>query len=275
MRSWFQIPTVLLASLLTVNGCGRGSDESVEEIQNALETETGGYDTADELPAFGMAELDEVALEAVPVVPEQDGLEAYTGVPATSTATSPCPRGYLKGTWKEVAKGYGLFHGKWADSSGTVKGHLKGLYGRNAKNVGVFFGKYIDLDGKFVGLIKGHYGKGFLKGLWHDKSGIRGALLGVYGGTPKNLFVGKWVEFCSTCATGLTCATGFELDPIVKCFCVPKGVAPCKAGGCASSEYCDPCPAPAGCLAETDCSAVCAPPACVAKPATTSAAPVN
>lgn len=266
------IQTALFVSAALALACGGPeNDESVEGIQNALELSDGGFDMDDELPAFGLGELDlqDIDVNQLQVV-EEPNLETYTGVaadPGTSqtlpgTQSNPCPHGFLKGLWAPVAKGkdVGVFKGKWVTQNGKVQGWLKGIYGKNKLGHGVFFGKYIDTTGTFMGLLKGFYGNGYFKGVWHGKAGLDGALLGVYA---KNTFMGKWTGFCPQCT--LSCKPGFQKLP-GHCFCVPSSIVPCKAGQCPAGQYCDPCPLHPACKVGAVCPAVCGYPVCKAKP---------
>ncbi len=220
--------TLILA--LVLGGCGTSgepsssTESSVASIESSLELENGGFEMQDDLAAFGQPELpdlDGVALDGNLSLPELPGLDALEGKqPAPMPPPPPpCPHGGLKGKWKELKNGVGVFFGKWGALGGPLHGHLKGIYGKNKQGEGVFFGKYINLGGKFVGLIKGRYEKGFYKGRWFDKSGLRGELGGLYA---KGEFKGLWHAFCPKCA--VKCEPGFapgQGDPNA-----PAGVDP-------------------------------------------------
>jgi hypothetical protein len=276
--------SVLAAGLLLVacGGMEPQPEDSVESIQKSLELEeNGGYSMLDEAPAFGLPELDMVALDPnlmVPELPEEMMTEAGV-LPNKSgvVVKPPCPHGLLKGKWKQLKNGYGVFKGKWASANGKVTGHLKGIYGKNLKGNGVFFGKYIADNGKAMGLIKGRYGKQHFKAIWHGVHGGKGVIHGAYGeakcvklpnGTKKCLpgkgvFVGKWRAFCPKCL--VKCAPGF-VQPPNHCICVPAKVIPCLKGNCPQGMYCDPCALLPGCKPNMPCAALCAPPVCRPKP---------
>ncbi len=216
---------------------------SVESIQEALElSDTGGFAMVDELPGFGLPDLNELDISGELVLPEPpDDMDAFAGLlppdPSMLPPPPPCPHGLLKGHWKSLKNGYGVFGGKWAGAGGKVVGHLQGIYGKNKAGHQVFFGKYISVTGKFLGLLKGRYANGFLKGRWFDKTGLRGVLMGAYGkakcltapdGSEKCLpgfgnFVCKWVAHCPMCK--VSCKPGY-IQPPGHCICVPDKVMP-------------------------------------------------
>jgi hypothetical protein len=304
--------TLVLA--LVLGGCGTGeepgssSENSVASIESALEQENGGLEMQDDLASFGqptLPDLDGVALDENLALPELPGLDALEGKQPLPVPPPPlpCPHGGLKGKWKELKNGFGVFFGKWGALGGPLHGHLKGIYGKNKKGEGVFFGKTINLGGKFVGLIKGRYENGFFKGRWFDKAGLRGELGGVYG---KGELKGLWHAFCPKCA--VKCEPGFApgqgdpnapagVDPSApkpgdpnapvdpnapagtdpgmgpmgapmeapdKCLCLPPKVVACMMGKCPDGMICDLCPAL--CKPGEACPAVCGPPVCVPKP---------
>jgi len=278
----------LLAAGLLLVACGgveSQPDESVASIQESLELEeSGGYSMDDELPAFGLlddADLNLVDLDPNLLVPELPAdMQSAAGVlppdPNAAPVKPPCPHGLLKGKWKPLKAGYGVFKGKWAGAGGKVTGHLKGIYGKNLKGQGVFFGKYISDNGKFMGLLKGRYGMNHFKGIYHGVNGGKGELIGAYGeakclmtsaGVKKCLpgkgeLVGMWRAFCPQCK--VLCAPGFVQPPGL-CICVPHKVVPCIKGQCPQAMFCDPCPLPPGCQPNMPCAAVCAPPVCMPK----------
>jgi len=254
-----------------VLACGglEPEDDSIETIEEAIEQPMGDLDMGDELPAFNEATLNQLPVDvANMVIPEEAGLEGYTGVMPDNSKKKPllCPHGFLKGHWKPFKPGAkaGKFKGKWVNAKGTVHGHLKGFYGLNKMGHGVFFGKYIGLKGKFRGVLAGRYGKGFFRGRWLDKSGVRGKLRGVYG---KGEFKGRWVEFCKLCK--VTCKPGFKPGVTAwgKCVCLPPNIIPCIKGKCPKNMFCKLCPMPPKCKAPgVKCPAVCHPPVCLKKP---------
>ena len=270
-KNFFAVVAILSAGLMVL-ACGgiEPEEESIESLEEALEQPQGNLDQGDELPAFGMPELNQVQVQVADlVIPEEPGLDSFTGVLPQDNGKKKvplCPHGFLKGQWKPFKQGAkaGKFFGKWVNAKGTVHGHLKGFYGRNKLGHGVFFGKYIGLKGKFRGLLAGRYGKGFFRGRWLDKSGVRGRLGGVYA---KGEFKGRWVEHCKVCK--VTCKPGFK--PAVtgwgKCVCLPPQVLPCIKGKCPKGMFCKLCPMPPKCkLPGAKCPAVCHPPVCVKLP---------
>ena len=270
-KNFVAVVAILSAGLLVL-ACGglEPAEDSIETIEESLEQPMGDMDMGDELPNFDMPPLNQQPVDvANMVIPEEPGLNEYTGVlPDKSKAKKPplCPHGFLKGHWKPFKPGAkaGKFWGKWVNAKGTVHGHLKGIYGRNKLGHGVFFGKYIGLKGKFKGLLAGHYGKGFFRGRWIDKSGVRGKLRGVYA---KGVFKGRYVQFCKLCK--VTCKPGFKPGVTVwgKCLCRPANVLPCKMGKCPKGMFCKLCPKPPKCKKPgVKCPAVCAPPVCVKLP---------
>lgn len=276
---WTVTGALTLSLVLLACGGQEPVDEEVESIQEALElSDSGGYEMTDELPRFGLPELDDLELAGdleLPAMPEE--MDSLAGVlppdPNKLPPPPPCPHGLLMGAWKPLKPGLGVFHGKWAGAGGMVVGHLKGIYGTNKAGMKVFFGKYISKTGKFLGLLKGRYGKGFFKGRWFDKNGLGGVLMGAYGkakcvtapdGSEKCLpgaghFVGKWVAHCPLC--NVSCQPG-HVNPPGTCICVPATVIPCKQGQCPQGMFCDPCPVLPGCQPGAPCAAVCAPPIC-------------
>jgi hypothetical protein len=215
-RTWHLVVSLLAVSLFVLACGGQQAEESsVESIQANLELENGGLEMTDELPMFGLHELDDVDLQLPLELPELPAeLETLAGEMGPDPSTDPnapgdpgtdpnapgdpgtdptvpgplpppppdpCPHGLLKGHWKQIKGGYGIIFGKWATANGMLVGHLKGIYGKNLKGEQVFFAKYIGMGGKFAGLIKGRYGKGFFKGRWYGKSGLKGVLIGAYG----------------------------------------------------------------------------------------------
>lgn len=268
-----------LSLALVLGACG--GQEPIEDdpasVQESLELDdTGGYTMTDDVPAFGMPDLDTLDVDPsqieIPELPEE--MQTIAGqVPHPKSFIPPCPHGLLKGVWKQLKPGVGVFHGKWVTANGKVKGHLKGIYGQNLKGQRVLFGKYIDVTGTFKGLIKGRYGKGFFKGRYHGVHGAKGVLMGAYGpakcvkassGAKKCLpgkgkFVGKWRSFCPKCK--ILCKPGFKPAPNGKCFCIPAKVVPCIKGKCPKGMYCDPCPV-LKCKPWMNCIAVCGPPVC-------------
>jgi hypothetical protein len=279
-----------IAALLAA--CGgqepTSDDPSVESIEESLEIDdTGGFTTNDELPMFGRMDLDELDLEPTLEVPELPAdMNTLAGVAAPPDPNAkpdagtmpdplkpPCPHGLLKGHWKQIKNGFGVFAGKWASASGKVEGHLKGIYGKNKKGHGVFFGKYISKSGKFMGLLKGRYGKNHFIGVYRGKHGAKGMLKGAYGqakcvqsstGVKKCLpgagnFVGKWHAFCPACKP--KCLPGW-VQPPGRCICVPAQVLACVTGKCPKGTFCDLCPPLPVCKPGYFCPAVCAPPKC-------------
>ncbi len=267
MNKFLAVVAVLTSGLLVL-ACGglEPVEESVETMEEALEQPMGAMDMGDEHPSFADPTLDNLPLDVANMaIPEEGGLEQYTGVMPKTTSKKPpllCPHGFLKGKWKPFKPGAkaGKFIGKWARSDGTALGHLRGFYGRNKMGHGVFFGKYIGLKGKFKGLLAGRYGKGFFRGRWIDKSGVRGKLRGVYA---KGVFKGRWVRFCKLCK--VTCKPGFKPGVTAwgKCVCLPPNVVPCLKGKCPKGMFCKLCPVPPKCkLPGAKCPSVCAPPVC-------------
>ena len=266
-KNLFAVMAILSAGLLVL-ACGglEPEDDSIETTEAALEQPMGDMDMGDEIPAFNDATLNQSAVDVSNLaIPEETGLESYTGVmPDNSKQKKPplCPHGFLKGHWKPFKPGAkaGKFKGKWVNAKGTVHGHLKGIYGVNKMGHGVFFGKYIGLKGKFKGLLAGRYGKGFLRGRWIDKSGVRGKLRGVYA---KGVFKGRYVQFCKLCK--VTCKPGFKPGVTAwgKCVCLPPNVIPCLKGKCPKGMFCKLCPMPPKCKAPgVKCPSICAPPIC-------------
>jgi hypothetical protein len=299
------LPLASLALALLLGACGSteptgDTSDAASSIESALEQENGGLAMADEQPAFGedrdlLPDLDEVEIEEnleLPELPgELDALEGKAPMPLPPPPP-PCPHGLLKGRWKPIKPGLGVFWGKWGNPRKPL-GHLKGIYGKNKKGHGVFFGKYIGLHGKFMGILAGRYENGFYKGRWFDKHGLRGELHGVYG---KGVFVGKWHAFCPRCV--VRCEPGFapgapdpastnakpdaagSNDPSTtpdaaggvgapmpdpeRCLCLPPKIIPCKMGKCPGDLVCNPCPPI--CKPGVPCPAVCGPPVCVPKP---------
>jgi hypothetical protein len=309
--------TGCLSLALVFSGCGQGdettssTESEVASIESAIEMENGGLEMADELASFGqpgLPDLDGLELEPNLALPELPGLDALEGKqPRPMPPPLPCPHGGLKGKWKELKPGFGLFFGKWGSLDGKLHCHLKGIYGKNKKGEGVFYGKYINLGGKFVGLIKGRHEQGFFKGRWFDKGGLRGELGGVYG---KGELKGLWHAFCPSCVA--KCEPGFvpgpadpnagvkpadpnaPVDPSSvkpeagaegmppigapmpdpgKCLCLPPKLVPCKMGQCPDGLVCDLCPSL--CKPGENCPAVCGPPVCVPKPPKPPQAPVE
>ena len=255
------VAMVAAAALMMACG-GLEPEASVEGISEALELEDGGYDMQDEMPAFGLLDLDDLDVDVSGLdTPEEGGLEAFLGVqPSSKKLPPPCPHGYLKGVWKRLNpnKSLGVYKGKWVTANGKVEGWLKGVFGMNKLGHGVFFGKYIDKTGKFKGLLKGYYGNGFFRGRYHGKSGGIGELRGVYG---QNVFKGKWVSYCNAKCNSV-CKPGHVRAPYA-CFCVPAKLPPCQKGKCPTGMKCDPCPKPAVCLLpNAKCPAVCGAPVC-------------
>ena len=291
---WTLTGLLSLGLLLVACGGEEAVDESasVASIQDALElSDTGGFEMVDELPGFGLPDLDglDLAPDLEPPAPPED-LDNLAGImppdPNAPPPPPPCPHGMLGGHWKPLKPGLGVFQGKWAGAGGKVVGHLKGIYGVNKAGDHVLFGKYISITGKFMGLIKGRYGKGFFKGRWFDKSGMKGGLMGAYGeakcvttpaGDTKCLpgagnFVGKWIADCPMCK--LSCAPG-HVQPPGQCICLPASVVACVTGNCPTGTFCDPCPPLPGCDPSTGCAAVCAPPACAPLPPKPPLPPAN
>jgi len=319
-RTLWILTTTLSLGLLLVACGGQETDEETigtESIQESLElSDSGGFEMQDELPAFGLLDLDELAVEAnleVPELPEELDTLAGKMPPDPNLplpGPPPCPHGLLKGKWKVIkninGKGYGVFKGKWASANGKVVGHLKGIFGSNKLGHGVLFGKYISKGGKFLGVLKGRYGKGFFKGHWFDKHGVKGELMGAYdhakcvatnaAGAPNSAdtaagpdsagvnsatgvkkclpglgnFVGKWRAYCPMCK--LNCMPGY-VQPAGLCICVPPKVIPCKMGQCPQGMFCDLCPPLPGCNCPCNCPAVCAPPICKPLPPKPAPAP--
>lgn len=274
------------AVLLLMAACGgRLADDDLANIEESLEMESGGFDMEDELPMFGRADLDELPIEPIIEVPEEPGLDPYTGVqpqkqpqpqkqaqpqkqPQPQKQAQPqkqplppkpplCPQGFVKGLWTPLKPDMGIFVGKWTDLKGLVQGHVMGIWGRNLLGHGVLFGKYVDKQGHFRGLIKGRYGNGYFRARWYGLYGLKGEVHGVYA---KGVFKGKWRMFCPLCK--VLCKPGFKPvpAPTYKCICVPIKVLPCKKGQCPKGMYCDFCPAP--CPPGKICPSVCAPPIC-------------
>lgn len=139
-----------------------------------------------------------------------------------------CPRGFIKGKWKHVAKGFGVFKGAFVDRQGALVGWVRGVYGHNR-----VIGKVTRKNGQPYALLTGVYHGGHFRAALRDRDGRIGALRGRYG---NNVFKGKWIRFCK--------------PPVIVCppnlvphasglFCVPPA---CKPGSCGKGMFCDLCP---------------------------------
>jgi hypothetical protein len=267
---------IAVASLtLTLSACGgeqQTQSDSVNTVKQSLELENGGLTMDDELPRFGLQDLDEADVDpglTLPEPPVDPGVlppAPTDGSQPAALPPPPCPHGVLIGKWLEVKNGYGMIEGKWAAEGGKVVGHLKGIYGKNLKGEGVFFAKTIGLGGAFVGLIKGRFENNFYKGRWFDSNGLKGDLAGIYGG---GKVLGMWTAICPKCQT--QCQQGFVPAPDGTCLCVPAGLVPCKLGQCPQGQICDICP-PA-CAPGVTCAATCGAPTCVPLPTPAPPAP--
>jgi len=145
------------------------------------------------------------ALLAGPVVADLGDGNRMAGV-ALARPIDACDHGFLRGRWRAVAPGRGVFMGGVADGEGAPIGHVRGLYGRRLNGEQVFFGKYIDLDGHFRGIFGGHYQDGDFRGRWLTRAGEHGVLGGEYretspGPHPAGHFAGRWAE--TSCAQDL------------------------------------------------------------------------
>jgi hypothetical protein len=281
-RSYQGIAWLLAAGM--VSACGSRAvqvdEESAESVASQLEQENGGFSIDyDEVPAFGLGELDQLPLELAELgwdlIPEDltdqyldsmdDGSNA-AGAPAPDSAgangapgggspppggkpgdsttdpakkPAPCPKGFIVGKWKEA---------------GVV------LIGGKKIAVGVFKGKIGDDKGQIVAHAKGVYGAGKFLGKVIDLGGKPlGLLAGLYkngkfsgkivdkGGVKARLhgvyadhkLKGKVKKICKEQCLVL-CIEGFVPDPAGGCFCVP--VPECKPGSCPEGMWCDLCP---------------------------------
>ena len=104
---------------LLLSACGANEPVTAEDIAESLELENGGFDMNDEMPAFGHVDLDALPVDVTALgdIPEESGVDLFTGKTQTKTPAkaAPCPRGFLKGTWKPFVQGkpYGRYWGKW------------------------------------------------------------------------------------------------------------------------------------------------------------------
>ncbi len=145
------------------------------------------------------------ALLAGPVVADLGDGNRIAGV-ALARPVDACEHGFLRGRWRAVEPGRGVFLGGVADAEGEPIGHVRGIYGRRLNGEQVFFGKYIDREGHFRGIFGGHYRDGEFIGRWLTRNGEHGVLGGHYienspGPHPAGQFAGRWAE--TSCALDL------------------------------------------------------------------------
>ena len=177
--------------LPTVAACGPGGD-TLEDLTFALELPNGGLTFDEEMPAFGLYDLDLSPVDPRVSIPDQ--ADEKLGL---KPAEGPLLRdGVLVAAWSDFRRGYGRFVGKWADQTGRVLGHVKGYYGKSKAHKGwVFFGKVVDIHGYAKGLLSGRFSGGHYRGVWVDDDGlVQGNISGVSrrNSLLRGVMVGRW-----------------------------------------------------------------------------------
>lgn len=110
-----------------------------------------------------------------------------------------CDNGFMRGKWHQLGRGYGVFHGRVANSDGELIGNMRGFYGQRRNGDRAFFGKYINRAGEFKGIFGGTYRDGHFAGRWKVRGGDHGLLGGVYresapGNRVGGGYIGRWAE---------------------------------------------------------------------------------
>jgi len=112
-----------------------------------------------------------------------------------------CDHGFMRGRWRALREGLGVYRGVVANSDGQVAGHIRGIWGVRRDGTHVMFGKFIDTDGHFRGILAGRYDAGHWQARWIVQSGDHGVAGGVYFDAPNlpgGVFLGRWAE--TSCA---------------------------------------------------------------------------
>ena len=92
----------------------------------------------------------------------------------------PCDHGFMRGRWRALKEGFGVYLGVVADDDGNPIGHVRGIWGVKRDGSHAFFGKYIDRDGKFRGILAGTWDDQHFDGRWIVRSGDHGQVHGIY-----------------------------------------------------------------------------------------------
>lgn len=196
-----------LGSLLTI-GCGteQTEEQSADSIEARLSADDGGYDEQNEVLYFDPQDIDlpagfdydvdrlADATSIIDTMPElDDGVELEplsAQLPSTSPSTTAqpprkrCEHVAMKGRWKRIKPGFGVYRGVIAGRGGKIRGFVKGIWGR-----GRFIGKAVGKRGRFWAILKGLYGKGHFKGRFRSLRGVAGGVRGRY--TTKTKATGK------------------------------------------------------------------------------------
>lgn len=277
-KRFFILPVALTTMLLACGGDPSTEGElTVDAIESRLESPTDYYtmdaeSIADDLLAFpelSPQEAEALALEIASFdLTENPDVLGETAAPSTGDATEPppptdapnappsgelepCPHGLIKGQWKHVKNGFGVFRGAFLAPGGELLGYVRGVYGRHR-----VVGKVVTKDGQPHSLMMGVYGASFFRARLITRDGIEGALGGRYA---DNVFIGKWRIFCNK--PDLACPPAMMPHP-TGLFCVPRA---CVPGSCPVGFYCDLCPSickDAIADGANACAAVCGQPVC-------------
>ncbi|HSD86469.1 MAG TPA: hypothetical protein VLB44_03105 [Kofleriaceae bacterium] len=112
-----------------------------------------------------------------------------------------CEHGFLRGRWRSIREGLGVYRGMIANADGEVTGHIRGVWGQRENGERVMFGKFIATDGSFRGLVVGTYDAGHFRAKWLTAAGEHGVLGGMYIDSPNvagGVFAGRWAD--ASCA---------------------------------------------------------------------------
>lgn len=109
-----------------------------------------------------------------------------------------CAGGFMRGRFRAISAGFGVYHGLVLDRLGAPIGHVRGLYGHKSDGTPVLFGKFIDRQGKFLGVLAGTYANGDFRARWkvvgdEDHGVIRGHYFEASGATAGH-FLARWAQ---------------------------------------------------------------------------------
>lgn len=175
MKTMLKLSMISALLISGLAGCGMPGD-TIQVVRIALELPNGGYQDEEEMPAFGLLDLDHD-----PVDPRISTPQRPEGASPSFDGSGRPAEGVVVARWYDLQRAHGLFVGKWADAAGKLQGHFKGLYGRSRSQKGwVMYGKMVDRLGYPKGLISGTFHSGLFQARWVDSQGnLLGQLEGV------------------------------------------------------------------------------------------------
>lgn len=217
--------TLALLALAMATGCAATTEDSVDSVQAALESDDAfdanadgldineNYLAQDELQDLDAMIGDEAEIEAMDVELVDSGdvaVEPIDDVPPEDA----CAHGGLIGRYISLRPGMGVARGRVFGADRELIGHARFIWGTRRDGTHVILGKYVDLDRRPVALFRGTAEDGHFRGHWIASNRNIGVARGRYGDpdptTRGGVFAGRWARTnCdgpSVCAEGMDCS---------------------------------------------------------------------